>query len=354
MKTSVKENVLIYGLGKFFHQYENELNSDFNIVALCDKNKKGFYAGYEIIGPSDIVKYTECKIVIMLMDVQAILETTRQINKEYNVPPQNILFGLALYKNGVFDGDSITYEKNREGKLKFNFKGIDCLIGSVDEFNNVREVLEEEIYHYYINNGKRDVVLDIGMNVGSASLFFLKNEKILKIYSFEPFLDTFKSARRNLEHTNQIGKKIELYNYGISNVDEYRTIQFNSDMTCGQSSIQEITSVANLKYEKEGYINANNNIMVEIEVKKASGVLQEIMNKWPEENIIIKMDCEGEEYVIMDDLYEADLLDRINMIMMEWHYKGRDTLLAVLKKAGFSYWCMDKSEEMGLIYAVKI
>lgn len=351
----VKDNVVIYGLGNFFHQYENDLNDDFNVVALCDKSKKGFYAGYEIIGPSDIGRYEECKVVIMLMDVQAALETARRINKEYNVLPENILFGLALYKNPVFNGESITYDKcDERGSLRFNFKGIECSVGSVDEFYNAREVLEEENYHYYINNCKKDVVLDIGMNIGSASLFFLQDEKVSKIYSFEPFLDTFESAKRNLEYTNQVGHRIELYNYGISNVDEYRTIQFNPDMTCGQSTIQEISSFANQKYEKDGYINANNTTMVQIKVKKASDVLREIVDKWPEKNIIIKMDCEGEEYVIIDDLYEADLLSRVNMIMMEWHYKGKDTLLAVFRKAGFSYWCMDKSKEMGLIYAVKI
>lgn len=351
---NMKDSVIIYGVGNFFQQYEDDLQNDYEIVALCDKNKKGFYKNYDIIEPKMISNYCDCKVIIMLMNVQSSLDVARQLNKKLNVLSQNILFGLALYENRVFRGNNITYDEYGEGKLKLNIKGIECSVGSVDEFNNVHEVLEEEIYHYYINNNKKDIVLDIGMNIGSASLYFQREEKVSKIYAFEPFPETYMMAQYNLKKANETGEKVEIYNYGLSNVNEQRVVQFNPYMTCGQSTISEITLAISEKYVKEGFIDAAKSSLVQIEVKKVTNVLNEIIKKWPEENIVIKMDCEGEEYAIIEDLYNFNLLQRINMIMLEWHYKGKDILLDFLKKAGFSYWCMDKPDNLGLIYAIRL
>lgn len=94
-----KENAVVYALGNFFNRFENELCDTYNIVALCDKNKQGcYYAGYKIIGPSDIVKYSEYKIIIMLQDKKNAVEVQTQLAEEYNIPLKNIIFGVDLYK----------------------------------------------------------------------------------------------------------------------------------------------------------------------------------------------------------------------------------------------------------------
>ena len=78
-----------------------------------------------------------------------------------------------------------------------------------------------------------------------------------------------------------------------------------------------------------------------------------IIQNHPECNIVLKMDCEGEEYGIMEELSEKGILNMISFIMLEWHYKGKDSLLTCLEKLGFSYWCNDKTKDMGLIYAYR-
>jgi hypothetical protein len=88
-------------------------------------------------------------------------------------------------------------------------------------------------------------------------------------------------------------------------------------------------------------------------VKKASEILFPIINRYSQYNIVLKMDCEGDEYGIIQELFETNLLGRFDFIMLEWHYQGKESLLEYLKEAGFSYWCSDKNLKMGLIYAYR-
>ena len=66
------------------------------------------------------------------------------------------------------------------------------------------------------------------------------------------------------------------------------------------------------------------------------------------------MDCEGEEYQIMNRLSQANILNKFSFIMLEWHYLGNKSILELLKVAGFSYWCENKNNDMGLIYAYRV
>lgn len=69
--------------------------------------------------------------------------------------------------------------------------------------------------------------------------------------------------------------------------------------------------------------------------------------------MILKLDCEGEEYGIIEELSKKGILNRFSLIILEWHYYGKDCILQFLQDAGLSYWCNDKNERMGLIYAFR-
>lgn len=65
-----KENVLVYGLGNFFKEYEKDINYDFNIAAFIDQKKKGWYAGKKILKLEDVKYYDYDKIIIMVQSIQ--------------------------------------------------------------------------------------------------------------------------------------------------------------------------------------------------------------------------------------------------------------------------------------------
>lgn len=132
-----------------------------------------------------------------------------------------------------------------------------------------------------------------------------------------------------------------------------KTIIFNNDMTCGQSTIADIRERAHEKYLNWGLIEETNEQVEQIEVKKASDIFAPIINQYSMYNIVLKMDCEGEEYNILEELSQSRLLEKIKFIMLEWHYRGNKVILEMLKRAEFSWWCSYKDDDMGLIYAYK-
>ena len=352
--TAVKEEetegqkTVVYGLGKFYLKNECSLNENYNIQVFVDKHKKEYVAGKKIITLSQLSQYTFDKIIIMVQNMKECINIVGELLNIYGVPYDKIILGHSMY--GVYSKEFEAINVMPDGSLKVCANGIEVKVHSLDEFNNVREVLVEQCYRYFVNNDKRDVVLDVGMNIGDATLFFLKNSKTEKVYAYEPFQQTFINAQENLDKYKDTGK-VAMFQFGISGQNEIRRIGFNKDMTCGQSSLSQIRQKTYEAYCKNALVKDENEIIEQIEVRNVSEVFEPIISQYPQCNIILKMDCEGEEYAIMDELVGKKLLARIDFIMMEWHYRGKESILQYLEQAGFSYWCSDKNSEMGLIYA---
>lgn len=346
----MKEKVLIYGMGKFFTQYEKMLNERYYIEAIIDKGKNGWYAGKKIVDISDIKQYDYSKIIIMVANIQENISISKKLIKN-NIDYREIVLGHNLFGRYHRKIDNISVTK--EGELLLNIGSISIKVYSKDEFNNVYETLVENIYHYYINNRKRDIVLDIGMNIGDSILYFLNQSNVDKIYGYEPFRETFDRAKGNLKEYLCDSSKIEIFQIGIGDENIERVITFNSHMTCAQSTLEDARKIAHGMYKDMKLISEENEKAESVVVKKASEVFGPIVDKYSDHNIVLKMDCEGEEYNILRELLESGVLKKINFIMLEWHYRGKDILLKYLEKAGFSWWSNDKNESLGLIYAYK-
>jgi len=93
-----KENVVVYGLGKFYKQHEQELLSRYNIVAFIDKEKQGHYLGNEIIFVNDIHRFTYDKIIIMIYDISVCIEVAYNL-LELDVFPDKIVIGHEVVDN---------------------------------------------------------------------------------------------------------------------------------------------------------------------------------------------------------------------------------------------------------------
>lgn len=342
-----KENVLVYGLGNFFREYEKDINYDFNIVAFIDQKKKGWYAGKRILKPEDVEHYDYDKIIIMVQSVQECIKIINNLI-DNGIGYTSIMLGHSMYGtySGIIDEKSVTCD----GKILLQFDSVSIKVESQDEFNNVCEVFVNQEYRYFINNLRRDIVIDVGINIGDSSIYFAWQEKVDKVYGYEPFKKTFMRAKDNLRQYID-ANRVSVFQYGISNENAIRLIGFNEDMTCAQSTLETVREYAYDRYRRWGLIQEKNEQFEQIEVRKASEVFEPIFKEYPYHNIILKMDCEGEEYGIIKELSEKGLLSCISFIMLEWHYKGKDCLLSWLKSSGFSYWCNDKSKDMGLIYA---
>jgi hypothetical protein len=66
------------------------------------------------------------------------------------------------------------------------------------------------------------------------------------------------------------------------------------------------------------------------------------------------MDCEGEEYAIFEALNKAKTFKNIDAIMLEYHRKGRESILDILNEHGFISFLRETDLLNGMIYAVRV
>ena len=79
------------------------------------------------------------------------------------------------------------------------------------------------------------MVIDIGMNVGIASLAFAENAMVKEVHGFEPFLAPFLRAKQNFDLNPELSRKIKANNYGLSNKNEKLIVKSDDLSTIGTS-----------------------------------------------------------------------------------------------------------------------
>lgn len=208
---------------------------------------------------------------------------------------------------------------------------------------HVNNIMIDDCYHFDIFNNEKWSVLDIGMNMGVASLYFAQNPNITTIYSYEPFTPTYNLGMKNLELNLDLAKKIIPYNYGLS--DKYSVLELPYDI--------EISGCCSSIPEKQNkFIGKNKSTMERIRTVSAADELKRILNT-DKNNIMLKIDCEGAEREIINDLYKNKLLSSVHAIAMEYHDGIYKPLIEMIKESGFSvsYKASNINYSTGMIYA---
>ena len=175
------------------------------------------------------------------------------------------------------------------------------------------------------------VVFDIGMNRAYASLRFANFENCSKIYGFEIDEQTYQKALYNINLNPKLSKKIVSFNFGLSNKEDTLKLYYleGSD---GLSTIKkEFTHV-----QDEFKMNANKIKYKLVNVKKTSEIINNILEKDNiDSKIVLKIDTEGSEYDIIDDLIDSNLISKIDLILGEGHIFNNRTFSKELVNKGF-------------------
>lgn len=234
----------------------------------------------------------------------------------------------------------LALESHREGVLA-RFKDLKLYLESSEEFFIVKEVFVEKDYNLLSKNNF--VVFDIGMNIGISSLFFALNKNVEKIYSFEPVVTTYNQALYNLELNKAYSAKIEVFNFGLGGSSRVEQVLYNSQAkgNCG------------IRLESSPAIDKGNAVAIEINIKDISEVLPDLMVKHSGQKKVLKIDCEGAEYEIVQKLSDANLLDDIDVLLIEWHDKGAKILEDLLIANDFRVVSRHLTSITGMIYAFK-
>lgn len=234
----------------------------------------------------------------------------------------------------------LTLESHKEGVLA-SFNGLQIYLESSEEFFIVKEVFIEKDYN--LLSKENFVVFDIGMNIGISSLFFALNKKVVQIYSFEPVVTTYNQAVNNLELNPTYSHKIEAFNFGLGGSTRVEKVLYNSQAkgNCG------------IRLESSLVINKDNSKEIEINIKNISEVLPDLMAKHPGLQKVLKIDCEGAEYEILQKLNDSRLLSQVDVLLIEWHDKGSEILENILIENNFRVVSRYLTSISGMIYAFK-
>ena len=92
--------------------------------------------------------------------------------------------------------------------------------------------------------------------------------------------------------------------------------------------------------------------LVNVTIKNVQEQLSSIINKNIDDTFVLKIDCEGGEFEIFEML-DSIILGKINLIIIEWHWKKPNPLLNQLHLFNFSTITNSIDENSGIIYAFK-
>lgn len=235
------------------------------------------------------------------------------------------LFRLGYFNNFKF----ISYSPAENRILIKTDDGI--TVGSNNRFYTIKEVIGFNGYSIpQLYDFDEFVVFDVGMNRAYASLWFANFDNCKSVYGFEIDPETYNKALSNINLNPHISSKIKPYNFGWS--DENGEVDLYYVDGCDGVNTM-ISEVVNLQSELR---DTDKRKTKKVQVKKASEILSKIIEEDNiTSNIVLKMDTEGAEYQIFEDLIETDLFSKIDVIMGEGHIFKRKHFCDKLEELGF-------------------
>lgn len=241
-----------------------------------------------------------------------------------------------LYKLGMgvrVEGDKIFLSKD----------GVVYNANSQDDVRFTNEIFFERAYNIALD---RDVcVIDIGMNVGLASLQFASREHVKEIHAFEPFPSTYERACANLKLNPELSGKITAHNVGLGDRDGLETFTIRDSDDSGARATRN---------------DSAGEIQIQLQMRAAGAALEPIIAAAERAGrvILAKIDCEGAEYAIFESLAASGLLERIHIFVVEWHPvipgKSQLDLMEPLRERGFVVIDRSPLIGQGVFYAVRL
>ncbi len=243
---------------------------------------------------------------------------SRKIFKNWYIYPK-VYYKLINDKFVIF--------KTKTGlRIKIRVRSTDLMA-----LTNVWMINEYDVEDFEINTN--DTVIDIGAHIGLFSLLVSQLCKTGKILSFEPVSENFDLLVSNLK-LNHI-KNILPFNMAVSKNSGRLDLFLNNDQSAHSifSKSSESISVESTSLQK---------IFEENKISSCK---------------LLKLDCEGAEYEIIDSL-PSEYLDKIQNMVIEYHLADTKpelvkSLILKIKNAGFKIKTRPHHNDMGFLIARK-
>jgi len=232
---------------------------------------------------------------------------------------------VSLYFNKI-KSEYVILEMRNGIKIRLRVNSTDLMA-----FTHVWLLKEYERLGFEIENS--DTIIDIGGHIGLFALFSSQFCKSGKIYCFEPIKENFEMLKSNVE-LNHITNIIPT-NAAVSKDNSSVTIYLNED-EAGHSM----------------HVVGTKSVQVE------SISLQAIFDSYNIDSCdFLKVDCEGEEYSIMDSL-PSEYYDKIRKMCIEYHFVDTkphllEGLMRKLESHSFDVKTRKILLDIGFLYAKK-
>jgi len=259
--------------------------------------------------------------------------TIPQHKYDYVFSRYDLLIGNSRRLNGRYH--------IKEERLLFSWDIFNVNICNAGDLFLINEIFVEKCYQFRLPKKNRINVIDIGMNVGVASLYFASLPYVKNVYGYEPFKPTFDLAVNNLSINPDLSSKIKIENFGLGAHEKTMEIPYHED------------NPGLNKSKAEDHGNEKSVIKERIIIKTAISEINHILNKNPNEDFIIKIDTEGAEYEIIDNISIKKLDERIIGFMIEWHNEGSDQIEKFLLKEKFKLFSFILNKNTGMVYAFR-
>jgi FkbM family methyltransferase len=169
------------------------------------------------------------------------------------------------------------------------------------EFNILKEeIFNKEIYKTDLKK-KNPLIIDAGAHIGLATLYFKIKYPNSHIIAFEPNPNIFPLLEENILYNNL--KNVELHNTALGKKEEIRDFYIDS-------SGRDWFSTAGFTKDSWKHIQSTTSIKVKTEV----------LSKYIQKDVdLLKMDIEGAETEVIEELERTNKLECIKKILLEFH-----------------------------------
>lgn len=248
-----------------------------------------------------------------------------------------------LFKLCYFNDIEFLSFSPAENKLLLKDK-FGTILATNNRYYNILEVIAYDSYSVpQLYEFDDFVVFDIGMNRGYSSLRFAEFDNCSMVYGFEIDDVTYDKAVYHKKLNPQLADKLKLHNFGISNKNSKEELYFLK----GADTLSTLEpDFVDIEFQLKA---AKDKVETKlVEVRRASEVIEHIIERDNiKSKIVLKIDTEGSEYKIIDDLIQSNTINRVDLILGEGHKFCDDDIGLKLENAGFK---LIKRTDFDIVY----
>lgn len=273
----------------------------------------------------------------MITRIKKIFSEKKNVSEIPQSLPERILLESVDLIESLQKNTTCTYKIQGVDELIFTINGNHVIINCREDLFILNEIFSELCYALEINEPL--VVVDIGMNIGISALYFFENQQVVKYFGFEPVENTYNTLLRNLEINNLL-HSVTLNNFGLGKENSKQIFQFSKEFkgSVGVLGLNEFKKINSKKIEN-----------IEVDIHDSHEEIEKILKSVNGEKVLLKIDCEGGEYSIIERIYETGIINSIDIIIMEWH--GLEFLKLIKCFKNFNTYYYKNSPLTGMLYA---